>query len=446
MAENASGVSVNTLIERAGLAVAKEIINRFFKQKVLVLCGPGNNGKDGYVAAKYLQSEGWQVKVMYYGKSINSCDIISEENLKRDDSSLIVDAIFGTGLTRPICGSLLGVVSYINQSNKIVVAVDVPSGINSDSGEIMGAALFANLTVTFSYLKLGHMISPGKHYSGKVCISDIGLKYNGSAVYHNSPLLWKEHLPKLNYKSNKYNRGYAIVCSIDNKSVGASKLAAMSALRAGAGIVTIACDSNAIALYASSLTAIMYKLYDDVIDDERINAILIGPGCGLSKCVKERTIKALSKSNCIIDADSISIFCDDQQTLFSCIKDNVIMTPHEGEFKRIFPELTGNTLEKAKKASAISKAIIVLKGHDTVIAAPDGRISINNNANCTLATMGSGDVLSGIITGLVSCGMDPFLAACCGVWVHSECGKKYAYGLIADDLIMQIPVVLSAFY
>ncbi|KJV68734.1 bifunctional ADP-dependent NAD(P)H-hydrate dehydratase/NAD(P)H-hydrate epimerase [Candidatus Neoehrlichia procyonis] len=446
MAESCSGICVDTLIKRAGAAVAKEIISRFLKQKVLVLCGPGNNGKDGYVVANLLQSEGWHVKVMHYSSTVDGCDVISEENLKQDDSLLIVDAIFGTGLTRPIYGSLLNAINYINNSNKTVVSIDIPSGINSDTGEIMGIALVSHLTVTFSYLKLGHVISPGRYCSGEVYIADIGLKYNESTVYHNSPLLWREHLPKFNYQSNKYSRGYAVVCSVGNKSVGASKLAATSALRAGAGVVTIACDKNAMSIYASSLTAIMYKLYDDVIDDHRITAVLIGPGCGISECVKERTIKALSKKNCIIDADSISVFYGSHEILFSYIKNNVIMTPHEGEFKRIFPYLTGSALERAKKASLISKAVIVLKGHDTIIASPDGRVSINNSSYSTLATMGSGDVLSGIITGFVSCGMDPFFAACCGVWVHSECGKKYTYGLIADDIVMQIPVVLSAFY
>ncbi|ABD45131.1 yjeF-related family protein [Ehrlichia chaffeensis str. Heartland] len=450
--EKSCGVAIDELICRAGKAISDVIFKLFPKQPVAIISGPGNNGKDGIVTAKILKAHGWPVVLMLYNCTTDIDEDwvvpLTYDNVVNCQSCLVIDALFGIGLSRNIPENLSCIFHYINDSNnKVVVAVDIPSGINCDTGQVMGCAIRADVTVTFSVLKIGHVLFPGCDYSGKVHVVDIGIDIDDSKVVirKNAPALWKHKMPKLEYTSNKYNRGYTLVCSVGNKSIGASKLVAMSALRVGSGIVSIACDSNAVAFYASCLTSIMYKLYDDVINDDRITSIVIGPGCGINDITKQRTMDILNKQNCVLDADSISVFSDSYEVLFSKIQHNVVMTPHEGEFKRIFPFLTGGKIEMAREAASLSKAVIVLKGPDTVIADPIGNVVVNN-APFSLATAGSGDVLSGIIGGLLSSGMSPFDAACCGVWIHTECARKYGIGLIADDIILEIPQVLKKLF
>ncbi|QGR02409.1 NAD(P)H-hydrate dehydratase [Ehrlichia ruminantium] len=442
-------ISVADLIQNAGRAVSNVVINLFQKQGVTILAGPGNNGKDGVVVAKTLRGFGWPVTLMLYNCSVDTGEdwvvSLTYDNIVNCKNDIIVDAVFGIGLSRCVGNDLSEIFNFINSSNKKVIAVDIPSGINCDTGQVMGCALRADITVTFSVLKIGHVLFPGCDYSGRVHIVDVGIDIDSTTitVKKNTPVLWKSEIPRLTYASNKYSRGYTLVCSVGNKSIGASKLAAMSALKVGSGIVTIACDNVAMELYAACLTSVMYKLYDDVIDDDRVTSILIGPGCGISDITKQRVINVLEKRNCVLDADAISVFSGSSDILFSYIKNNVIMTPHEGEFKRIFPFLTGTKVDMVREAANISQAIIVLKGADTVIGDPSGNIVITNPP-FTLATAGSGDVLSGIIAGLLSCGMSPFNAACCGVWIHAECAKSYGMGLIADDIILQISTVLRS--
>ena len=450
--EKSCGIAIDELTCKAGKVVGDTIFNLFPRQPVIVISGPGNNGRDGIAAAKMLKAHGWPVVLMLYNCTthINENWVVplTYDNIVNSQSCLIIDALFGIGLSRYIPEDLSCIFSYINSSNnKVVVAVDIPSGINCNTGQVMGCAIRADATITFSALKIGHVLFPGSSYSGKVYVVDIGVGIDCSKVTirKNTPALWKNEIPRLEYITNKYTRGYTLVCSVGNKSIGASKLVAMSALRVGSGMVSIACDSNAFAFYASCLTSIMYKLYDDVINDDRITSIIIGPGCGISEITKQRTMDVLSKRNCVLDADSISVFSDSYEVLFSKIKHNVIMTPHEGEFKRIFPFLTGSKVEIAQKAASLSKAVIVLKGPDTIIADPVGNIVVNN-APFSLATAGSGDVLSGIIGGLLSSGMNPFYAACCGVWIHTECARGYGIGLIADDIILQIPQTLKKLF
>ncbi|WDM85676.1 NAD(P)H-hydrate dehydratase [Ehrlichia sp. JZT12] len=450
--ERSCRVHVDELIQRAGKAVSDIIISLFPKQPVIIIAGPGNNGKDGIVAANILRNLGWPVVLMLYNTTVDISEgwviPLTYNNIVSCESCLIIDSLFGIGLSRNIPEDLLDIFKYINSScSKVVVAVDIPSGINCNSGQIMGCAIRADITITFSVLKIGHVLFPGCDYSGKVYVVDIGIDvdYSKITIHKNTPALWADAIPQLNYTSNKYNRGYTLVCSVGNKCIGASKLVAMSALKVGSGVVSIACDDNALALYASCLTSIMYKLYDDVINDERITSIVVGPGCGINGITKQRTIDILNKKNCVLDADSISVFSDSYEMLFSQIKHNVIMTPHEGEFKLVFPFLTGSKIEKAQQAASLSKAVVVLKGPDTIIADPVGNVVVNN-APFTLATAGSGDVLSGIIGGLLSSGMSPFNAACCGVWIHTECARHYGIGLIADDIMLQIPIALKRLF
>ncbi|TZF79213.1 NAD(P)H-hydrate dehydratase [Anaplasma marginale] len=445
--EQGSAVPVEELILRAGAAVVEEVVRYFPKRPVLVLCGPGNNGKDGAVVAGLLEKSGWPVRVLSYrgGARSEGLPALTPEGFSIHED-VIIDAIFGIGLSRPMDEGLQKIVSKINSSGKYVVAVDMPSGINSDTGEVMGAAIRSDLTVTFSCLKFGHVISPGRYHAGEVRIKDIGLEVNGAQAFRNTPDLWRALIPRPDYKSHKYNRGYAAVCSVGVRSVGAVKLAALAALRIGSGAVAVACADEEICLYASALTAVMYKSYEEVLSDSRVTTLLIGPGGDvLDDALRYKVLVALNSGRkCVLDAGGISVFQSDPNMLLSRIAGgNVVMTPHEGEFKRVFPSLKGSVVERARDAARISGAIIVLKGHDTVIAQPDGSVVVNNNAPSSLATIGSGDVLAGIITGLIAAGMPEFAAACCGVWIHGECGKRYGIGLIADDIIQQIPRELN---
>ncbi|MGN7661408.1 MAG: NAD(P)H-hydrate dehydratase [Anaplasma sp.] len=446
--EGSSQVCEADLIRRAGAAVVRELVRHFSRQPVVILCGPGNNGRDGAVVAKFLRSTGWQVRVLEFSRRGGVAGGVGSETLDGFSISekIVVDAIFGIGLSRPVVGDILRVIEWVNASDKCVVSIDIPSGINSDTGEVMGIAIKSDLTVTFSCLKFGHVISPGRYYSGRICVKDIGLEIFGPHAFRNSPSLWRELIPIPDYKSHKYNRGYAVVCSVGMRSVGAVKLATLGALRIGAGAVAVACEDSEIALYAGSLTAVMYKTYEEAFCDSRVTALLIGSGGDvLDQYLKEKVLAVLNlDKKCVLDAGAISVFQDDVDVLLSHISGrSVVMTPHEGEFKRIFPGLSGSVVERAKSAAEMSGAIVVLKGHDTVIAAPDARVVVNNNAPSSLATVGSGDVLAGIITGLISTGMPEFFAACCGVWIHGECGKRHAFGLIADDIIQRIPKELG---
>ncbi|MDB1135730.1 NAD(P)H-hydrate dehydratase [Candidatus Anaplasma sp. TIGMIC] len=445
--EQKSPIPVEELISRAGAAVTEEITARFPKSSALVLCGPGNNGKDGVAVARLLRDLGWQVRVVGYKSNMLDVPPVQFDNFETSES-IIVDAVFGLGLSRPIEDDLRKVIYKINESGKPVVSIDLPTGINGDTGEIMGSAVRSDLTVTFSCLKFGHVISPGRYYSGEVSIKDIGLQVCSATAYYNTPCLWSGLIPRPSHESHKYNRGYAVVCSPGIRAVGAVKLAALAALRTCPGAVAVACNDNEIALYASALTSVMYKQHDKIMRDRRVTAVLIGPGCEEEEVeLRTKVLEVLRDQDrsYVLDAGALSVFQGCSDMLFNGINGRkAVLTPHEGEFRRIFPDLSGGTVERAKKAAKMSGAIVVLKGHDTVIASPDGRVAVNNNAPSALATIGSGDVLAGIITGLVASGMDAFYAACCGVWVHGECGKKYRLGLIADDIVCGIPEVLSS--
>ena len=444
--EEASSASLEELINRAGNAVVGEIAACFPKSPVLVLCGPGNNGRDGAVVARTLQSMGWPVRVLGYGGGIQGdarlqfADFVVEE-------SIIVDAIFGFGLSRVLDADLQAVVSVINQSRSFVISIDVPSGVNSDTGDVMGAAIESDLTVTFSCLKFCHVISPGRQCCGVVRVKDIGIEVGQSDVCVNSPALWKELIPKPYYESHKYNRGYAVVYSLGVRSVGAVKLASLAALRTCPGAVAVVCDASEISLYAGVLSSVMYKLHEEIACDYKVTAVLIGPGGESSDLtLREKVCAVLGRSykGYVLDAGAISVFEHQRERLLACIRGKqVVLTPHKGEFSRIFPDIEGDIVQMAKKAASISGVTIVLKGHETIVAAPDGRIVINNNASSNLATIGSGDVLAGMITGLVAAGMDCFNAACCGVWLHGECSNRYGLGMIADDIIGRIPEVFS---
>jgi len=469
----AAGLATLTMMENAGRSVAEEVVRRYPRgSRVVVLCGPGNNGGDGFVCARYLRERGYQVRLALLG---------SQEDLRRDPkemarrwdeaiepmtpqslegAQIIVDAIYGTGLRDQVGGVVAQMIEDVKTRSLPVISVDVPSGIDATGGAVRGLAFKAAITVTFFRRKTGHVLLPGRLYCGDVRAVDIGIS---SAVlgeiaprtFANDPEFWLRYFPKLKTGGHKYDRGHAVVVSGPMESTGAGRLAARTALRAGAGLVTVATSKSAFYINAAQLTAVMVAPYDGpsglsaVLSDSRITAVLIGPGAGRDPEVKEMVGSVLaSDAVAVLDAEGITAFQAAPVELFHHIKLRpapTVMTPHEGEFRKIFPELASepSKLERARRAAEMSGAVIILKGADTVVAAPDGLSSICENAPPWLATAGSGDVLAGLVTGLCAQGMAAFDAAAAAVWMHGELAVIFGPGLIADDMADLLPGVLQ---
>jgi NAD(P)H-hydrate epimerase len=463
----ASGIAGRVLMCNAGRAVAQEISRRWSRRPVLVLCGPGNNGGDGFVAARHLKDAGWPVRVALLGGR----DALAGDARHHADAwdepvgelapsciegaQLIIDALFGSGFRGGLEGAAAATLAAVAQCGTPVVAVDVPSGMLGDTGEATGAAA-ARCTVTFARKKPGHLLLPGRALCGDVVVADIGIPGAviaalGIDTFENDPRLWLSRLPLPAADGNKYRRGHALLYG-GFPVTGAARLAARAAARAGAGLTSIAVSQSALPIYAAALTSIMVRpLRDDadldqLLDDARFSALLIGPGAGVDAHTRGRVLAMLATARpVVLDADALSAFAPDPQRLFGAIRGACVMTPHDGEFARLFAPLVaegGDKLARARAAARLSGAVLVLKGADTVIAAPDGRAIINSNAPATLATAGSGDVLGGIILGLLAQGMDPWLAAAAAVWMHGAAGAQFGPGLIAEDLPELLPGVL----
>jgi NAD(P)H-hydrate epimerase len=459
----AAGGSVSALMENAGRGVAREVMSRWPARRVSVLCGPGNNGGDGFVAACQLAAAGWNVRVALLGsreslkgaaryhaeKWRDSIEALSPDAI--DGAELIIDAIFGAGLSRPLGGAAKETLTAAAARLIPIVAVDIPSGVQADTGENLGA-VDSVLTVTFFRKKPGHVLFPGRALCGDLVVTDIGtpvavLDEIGPKTFENDPRLWLAALPRPGQGANKYTRGHALI-SGGYPMTGAARMAARAAARVGAGLTTIAVPEIALPIYAAALTSIMVKPllapadFDGLLSDARFTAFLIGPGAGVGEATRTRTLAMLATRRAtLIDADAITSFQEDPSQLMQAIAGRCVMTPHDGEFKRLF-DPGGDKLTRTRRAAAQSRAVIVLKGADTVIAAPDGRAIVNSNAPATLATAGSGDVLSGIVLGLLTQGMEPFFAAAAAVWIHGAAAADFGIGLLAEDLPDLIPGVL----
>jgi ADP-dependent NAD(P)H-hydrate dehydratase / NAD(P)H-hydrate epimerase len=461
----ASGIAGSDLMAAAGRAVAAAAMARWSARPVAVLCGPGNNGGDGFVAARLLAAAGWPVRLGLLGPRAaltgdaahhaalwpGAVEPLSPALL--DGAALAIDAIFGAGLARPVDGVARATIEALAASGIPSLAIDVPSGLDGATGEVRGAVAPAALTVTFFRKKPGHLLLPGRLLCGSLVLADIGIPaqaLDGIAprTHENGPPLWLDAYPWPDADSHKYRRGSLLVLG-GALMTGAARLASRAAARSGAGLVTVAAPASAWPIYAASLAGIIVRRLEDASDfatllaDPRRTAALIGPGAGVEDATRERALAALaSKRPTLLDADALTVFAHQPEALFAAIAGPVVLTPHEGEFARIFGDLTGDKLGRARAAAQRSGAVVLLKGADTVVAAPDGRAAINANAPPDLATGGSGDVLAGIIAGLLAQGLDPFTAACAGAWLHGEAARAFGPGLVAEDLIDRLPPVL----
>ncbi|WP_029012934.1 bifunctional ADP-dependent NAD(P)H-hydrate dehydratase/NAD(P)H-hydrate epimerase [Niveispirillum irakense] len=468
-----AGIDGTVLMARAGAAVAeaaRQMAKAAGDGSILVLCGPGNNGGDGFVAARLLAEQGWSVRVGLLGK---------REELRGDaawaaaawtgpvlqahpdliaDDILIIDALFGAGLNRDLAGTALDLVNAMAASGRLILAVDIPSGVNGDDGTVRGAAAPATRTISFVRRKPGHLLLPGRALCGRVDIADIGIPESlvaglGLTHWANGPEVWQHLFPWPRLDGHKYGRGHLLMLGGAHMT-GAGRLAARSALRIGAGLVTLACEPAASLVYSLALASLIVipvetgSDFRNLLSDPRRNALLLGPGAGTegsaADILRESTLAALAAGRRgVLDADIFSVFAGRLETLCDAgLSTDWVLTPHEGEFRRLFGDLPGGRLARAQAAARQAGAVLLLKGPDTVIAHPDGRVVINENAPPDLATAGSGDVLSGLIAGLLAQGMPTFEAAAAAAWIHGESGHRAGPGLIADDLPEQIPAIL----
>ncbi len=466
------------LMEAAGRAVADRAAHILRKRggtKVAVFCGPGNNGGDGYVAAHALLEMGFDVEAFALGDpaalkgdaawayGLWARDALPIDTFDLESADLVIDALFGAGLARDLDGPPRALVERINawrfRTQRCVLAVDVPSGVDGTTGAIRGVAIEADDTVTFFRLKPGHLLMPAREKCGTILRAEIGIKSDALAQIRpqstcNVPSLWRARLPTPKASAHKYARGHALVVSGGLSFTGAARLAARGALRAGAGLVTLASPSDALMVNASALTAIMVRRSDGpaglaaILSDARKNAVALGPGLGVGEATCALVETALAPGEdmraCVLDADALTSFAGAPDRLFAAIshaKGPVVLTPHAGEFSRLFGRGEGDKLSRARDAARRSGAVVAFKGPDTVVAAPDGRASIASNAPPWLATAGSGDVLAGMICGLLAQAMPAFEAACAAVWMHGEAARNFGPGLIAEDIPEALPQV-----
>lgn len=464
----AAGTPGLALMEAAGAAVAREARRRWPRGLVAVLCGPGNNGGDGAVAARHLQQAGWPVRLALLGERAAlrgdaaaafaqwTGDVAPLTPNSLDGAALVIDALFGAGLTRPVEGEARVAIEAVNARRLPCLAVDLPSGVHGDTGQVLGTAPRATATVTFFRRKPAHLLLPGRALSGEVVVADIGiagaaLDQIRPALFESTPALWQEHLPWPRLEDHKYHRGHLLIAGGETMT-GAARLAARGARRIGTGLVTIACTRATHAIYAADMPGTITAIADDaaafdaLLADGRRNALLIGPGQGVGPATRARTLAGLAAGKaCVIDADALTVFADRPEDLFAAVRGACLLTPHEGEFGRLFPDLRDvpGKVERARQAAARARAVVLLKGADTVIAAPDGRAAINGNAPATLATGGAGDVLAGIAAGLLAQGMPTFEAAAAAAWLHGAAAAQFGHGLIAEDLPEALPHIMS---
>lgn len=459
----AAGIPSLVLMEAAGWQVARAIRQRFRPRRVLVLCGPGNNGGDGFVTARLLANRGWPVQAALLGSRDRltgdaavmagrwTGPVAPLSLALLDGAPLIVDALFGAGLSRPLSGIAAEIISDIARRKLDVVAVDVPSGVDGDSGQILGTAAPARLTVTFFRPKPGHLLLPGRILAGDLVVADIGIPESvlgpiAPKTAINEPDLWRDLFPRPTISGHKYDRGHLLVAC--GPMTGAARLAALAGRRAGAGLLSIAApDSVLDSLRAGEPGNILVRRddWERLLDDRRRNACVIGPGLGVGEETRWMTLTALRAGKaCVLDAGALTSFSGEADSLWQT-GGTAVLTPHDGEYARLFAH-DGNRLSRALKAACESGMVVLLKGPDTVVASPDGRASISTGAPPDLASGGTGDVLAGIIGGLLAQGMPAFEAASAAVWMQGRAATLIGPGLLAEDVADHLPVVLAELF
>ena len=470
------GIPGIDLMEAAGSVLLRSVEKHFADgSRVLILCGPGNNGGDGYVVARLLFEAGREVDIFsplgtdkLSGDAKIACqrlpsDISQIDGPDYSSYGLIIDALFGAGLSTDIDGELGAIVSKVNQSPAAVLAVDLPSGVNGETGAVCGNAIEATATATFFRFKPGHFLYPGKGKCGTSEVGQIGIEESVFTeieidTFQNVPPLWLKHFPVPSATQNKYSRGHTLALSGELEKSGAARLMAAAALRTGSGLVTLAGSNSVLPVHASRMDSVMLQVADtpkrlrEILADQHVRTICMGPGMnadGTTREFVEQVLKA--ECNVVLDAGALSAFEGKRDTLSCLIEDHVgdvVITPHWGEFSRLFPELSGfpSKVEMARTCARDLKAVVVLKGPDTVIADVRGHAAITSNAPPWLATAGSGDVLTGMVAGLMAQGMPPFYASCAAVWIHGEAANTIGPGLISSELIDGARSVLGCLY
>lgn len=466
-AADEAGLPLATLMDRAGRAVAAAMRARWAPSPVTVLCGPGNNGGDGYVAAQALREAGWPVAVVAlappHGPAANAAaqawgaEPGGAQGAERalESADLVVDALFGAGLSRPLDAPTRALLAHAAQDGgRPLVAIDLPSGLAGDDGRVAEGVQAATLTVTFAARKRAHVLEPAASLCGELVVADIGLGPHlcaqGPPTWVNGPSLWAHAYPWPRTSTYKTQRGRLLVVSGGAHATGAARLAARAGLRIGAGLVTVMSPPSALIVNAAALEAVMVRPFADAqalgAAATEAQAVVIGPAAG----VGERTASnvhalAATGARLVVDADALTSFKADPSALFALLEEGDVLTPHPGEFERIFPGLlaaSAQRIDAAREAARRAGAVVLLKGGDTVVAHPDGRAAVNTVRAPWLATAGSGDTLAGMIGGLIVQGMTSFDAACCAAWLHAEAGRRHGPGLISEDLAELIPGVL----
>jgi hydroxyethylthiazole kinase-like uncharacterized protein yjeF len=439
----AAGTPVGTLMERAGLAAA-EAIRRFAGPiPALVLCGPGNNGGDGYVVARALRDRGSAVRVAALAEPRS--EAVREAEARWDGpvetfgegeaAPLLIDALFGTGLGRPLDEAVAQRLCTLAGQARVRAAIDLPSGVATDDGCILSAVPDFDLTVTFATLKPSHLLQPAARHMGRIVVADIGIAASSALEEIGRP-----RLEAPGPEDHKYSRGYVAV--VGGAMPGAAALTAAGALRGGAGYVRLLAGQH-----VSGIPSAIVQSPSDArmfLDDSRIGAIAVGPGLG--KGEKEGDLLAMalaSNAPLVLDADALSRIAAIGPESLHVAATIPILTPHAGEFAKLFADRSGSKLEQARRAAAEARSVIVYKGPDTVVAAPDGRAAIAAADSNWLATAGTGDVLTGVIAAMRAWGLDAFEAACAGVWLHGRAAELAGRGLIADDLLDHLPVAFA---
>lgn len=466
-----AGIASYDLMEAAGKAAADAALRLMPARPVVVLCGLGNNGGDGFVAARRLKEMGRPVQVFLLGER-DALKGDAAEAAKRwggevgtltdesvSEAGVVIDALFGAGLSRPLDGVPAALAAATKQNGAPVLSIDVPSGIDGDSGKPKDGGEFfdAAVTVTFFRKKPAHVLYPGSAISGQVVVADIGipgavLNEIQPKLRENGPPLWAHGLPRPPLDAHKHSRGRLAVVSGNALATGAARLAARAGQRAGAGFTTLFGDEAATRINAAHETSIVVKAAapgEATADAIRVfgaHAAVAGPGAGVNEQTRALVSSLLEEElSLVLDADVLTAFADDRDRFFSKLSGRCVLTPHEGEFARLFPDLAENGATKivrAATAAGISGAVVLLKGPDTVIAAPDGRVVVNTVSSPYLASAGTGDVLAGIIGGLAAQHMDVFMAAAAGTWLHGRAAQALGIGLIAEDLIDAVPRLL----